>query len=187
MSENSIDRRTLVRLGATSLALFGLAVPSTATAQDAASPGGIAGGGSMQAGGGPAEFSAFAVTIATGANDQPVLLGALSYLDVAAKTRIESTSISALAPVEGRESTTWQLSGMATVDGAGAHPFNAVLTDGGPIGSGLDQFELVVGQDGATDASDPVYEVQSTVQAGNIQRISVPPSSTGAATPTPAG
>ena len=187
MSDNSIDRRTLVISGASALALLGISRQSTLAAVAVQSADGIAGGGSMQAGGGPAEFSVFAARFSSGENEKPRLAGALSYLDVVGKTSIESTSITACGPVEGSESTTRQLSGIATMNGSGAHPFNAVLTDGGPIGSGADMFELAVGPDGATDVSDAIYEVQSVVQAGNLQLIVLTFDETSGATPTAAG
>ncbi|HET9660306.1 MAG TPA: hypothetical protein VFP05_08240, partial [Thermomicrobiales bacterium] len=83
--------------------------------------------------------------------------------------------------------TTRQMSGTCTVNDAGVHPFNAILTDGGPIGSGADMFELAVGPDGATEVGDAEYEIQSSVQAGNIQLIEFPFSPDGEASPTPAG
>jgi hypothetical protein len=150
------------------------------------SGGGIAGGGSVQAGGGPAEFSVFGSRFVTDANDT-IFVGSLSYLDVVAKTTIESTSVTAYGPVEGNEATMRQMSGICTVNGAGAHPFNAILTDGGPIGSGADVFDLAVGADGATEVGDAMYEVQSSVQAGNLQLVDFPFSAPGAGSPTPAG
>lgn len=150
------------------------------------SGGGIAGGGSLQADGGPAEFSVFGSRFAVEGSDSPILFGTLSYNDVVGKTIIESIAISAYAPVEGSEDTMRQMSGTASINGAGVHPFNLVLTDGGPIGSGADMFQLAVGADGDTEVTKADYEIQSSVQSGNLQLIDFNFSG-GEASPTPAG
>lgn len=187
MAERAMNRRTLVISGASALALFGLASKSGLAAPVIQSGGGIFGGGSIQAGGGPAEFSVFGSRFVVEGSDTPLFVGSLSYLDVVGKTTIESTTITAYGPVEGSEATTRQMSGIATLNGAGAHPFNAILTDGGPIGSGADVFDLALGADGATDVGNAVYEVQSGVQAGNLQLIDFTFADESGATPTAAG
>ena len=168
------------------MAAFSLA-PRSGTAMVVQSGGGIAGGGSVQTDGGPAEFSVFGSRFAVEGSDTPIFTGALSYLDVVAKTTIESVSTLAYGPVEGRDATTRQMSGICTMNGAGAHPFNVILTDGGAIGTGADMFELAVGADGATEVGDAVYEIQSSVQAGNLQIIDFPFDGVAAGSPTPAG
>lgn len=187
MTDPSLNRRTLVRAGTLGFAMLGLASQSGSAASPNVIADAITGGGVMQAGGGPAEFSVFGASFLTPTSDTPRFAGSLNYIDVVAKTIVISVSISAFGPVEGSESTTRQMSGIATVDGAGAHPFDAILTDGGPIGSGLDQFQLRVGADGATSTRDPVYEVQSAVQAGNLQLLSISLGDNTEASPTPAG
>jgi hypothetical protein len=187
MADLSMNRRSMVVAGAASMAAFGLMAKTGLAVPVIQSGGGIAGGGSVQAEGGPAEFSVFGSRFVAEGTDEPVLVGSLSFLDVVAKTTIESVSISAYAPVEGSEATTRQMSGVATINGEGAHPFNAILTDGGPIGSGADMFELAVGDDGATEVGDAVYEIQAAVQAGNIQLIEFPFTDGSEASPTPAG
>jgi len=168
------------------MAALGVASRSGLAAPVVQSGGGIAGGGSVQAEGGPAEFSVFGSRFVTDTGDT-LFVGALSYLDVVAKTTIESTAITAYGPVEGNEETMRQMSGICTVNGEGAHPFNVILTDGGPIGSGADVFDLAVGADGASVVGDATYEIQSAVQAGNLQLIEFPFTEEGGATPTPAG
>lgn len=187
MTGSTLNRRTLVGSGALALALAGLATSDATAAVSFETIDGIAGGGTMQAGGGPAEFSVFAARCASEENRDGIVIGALHYLDVVGKLDIESISITAFGPVEGSETTTRQLSGVATIGGAGTHPFDAVLTDGGPIGSGSDHFELRVGADGASTVGDPMYQVQSVVQAGNLQRIAFSASPNATGSPTPAG
>jgi hypothetical protein len=186
MVEHALNRRTLVLSGAAAMAALGIATRSGMAAPVIQSGGGIAGGGSVQSEGGPAEFSVFGSRFITDTGDI-VFVGALSYLDVVAKTTIESTSITAYAPVEGNEATMRQMSGFCTVDGEGNHPFNLILTDGGPIGSGADVFDLAVGSDGATEVGDAIYAIQSAVQAGNLQLIEFPFTDDSGASPTPAG
>jgi hypothetical protein len=186
MVEYALNRRTLVLSGAAAMAAFGIAARAGSAAPVVQSGGGIAGGGSVQAEGGPAEFSVFGSRFVTDTQES-LFVGSLSYLDVVAKTTIESTAISAYGPVEGNESTMRQMSGTCTVNGEGAHPFNLILTDGGPIGSGADVFDLAVGPDGATEVGDAEYEIQSSVQAGNIQIIEFPFSPNSEASPTAAG
>jgi hypothetical protein len=186
MVEHALNRRTLVLSGAAAMAALNLSLRSGLAAPVIQSGGGIAGGGSVQADGGPAEFSVFGSRFVT-ETEETVFVGALSYLDVVAKTTIESTAISAYGPVEGNEATMRQMSGTCTVNGKGAHPFNLILTDSGPIGSGADVFDLAVGADGATEVGDAIYEVQSAVQAGNLQLIEFPFTEAGVASPTPAG
>lgn len=188
MTLTSLNRRTFVGSGALALALYGLASERGNAAITVDAVDGIAGGGSMQAGSGPAEFSVFAARFTSATPADTLVAGSLSYLDVVGKTTIESISISAIAPVEGSVTTTRQLSGTATVDGKGVHPFDAVLTDGGPIGSGSDRFELRVGADGETTVGNqPMYEVQSVVQAGNLQLIAISGTAVAEGSPTPAG
>lgn len=187
MIEESMDRRTFARSSITTLALLGVGVHTATAASPLYSLDGIAGGGAMQAGEGPAEFSVFAARFVVENEEPAQLVGVLSYLDVAAKTTIESISVSLFSPLEGKESTTRQLSGIATINGLGTHPFETILTDSGPIGSGGDTFELRVGEDGAKTVENPVYTVQSAIQAGNLQLITISPDSTTAASPTPAG
>ncbi len=187
MTEPSVNRRTLVRAGTLGFAMLGLASQSAGAASSTITADAITGGGVMQAGGGPAEFSVFGASFLTATSDAPRFAGSLSFSDVVAKTIVVSVSISAFGPVEGSAATTRQMSGIATVDGAGAHPFDVILTDGGPIGSGLDRFELRVGADGASATRDPIYEVQSAVQAGNLQLLSISIGDESEASPTPAG
>jgi hypothetical protein len=186
VTDAQVNRRTLVVSGAAALAAFGLAARPGSAAMVVQSGGGIAGGGSIQADGGPAEFSVFGSRFAVEGSDELIFVGSLSYNDVVAKQIIESLSVSAYGPVEGSEATTRQMSGTCTINGEGVHPFNAILTDGGPIGSGADMFELAVGADGATEVGDAIYEVQSSVQSGNLQLIDFNFSSS-EASPTPAG
>ncbi len=186
MADVSMNRRSLMFASAASMAAFGLMAKTGLAAPVVQSGGGVAGGGSVQADGGPAEFSVFGSRFITDTGDT-LFVGALSYLDVVAKTTIESTSITAYGPVEGNEATMRQMSGICTVNGEGAHPFNVILTDGGPIGSGADVFDLAVGADGATTVGDATYEIQSAVQAGNLQLIDFPFTEEGQASPTPAG
>lgn len=119
-------------------------------------------------------------------SNTPVFAGALSYLDVTGNMTIESTSISAYGPLEGAEATTRQMTGVATVNGAGAYPFNLTLVDGGAIGTGADSFQLAVGNDGETEVTEPSYLVQSDVQSGNLQLLSFDFGSVDASA-TPAG
>jgi hypothetical protein len=184
--DHGLNRRTLVLSGAAALAALGIEARSGAAAMVVQSGGGIAGGGSIQAEGGPGEFSVFGSRFITD-TQETIFVGSLSYLDVVAKTTIESTSISAYGPVEGSEATTRQMSGICTVNGGGAHPFNAILTDGGPIGSGADMFDLAVGADGATEVGDAEYAIQSAVQAGNLQLIDFVFTAGTEASPTAAG
>ena len=116
-----------------------------------------------------------------------LFVGALSYSMSSPKRSSKSIFITAYGPVEGNEATMRQMSGICTVNGEGAHPFNVILTDGGPIGSGADVFDLAVGADGATTVGDATYEIQSAVQAGNLQLIDFPFTEEGQASPTPAG
>ena len=151
---------------------------------------GIAGGGSVEANGGPAEFSVFGAHFQLESGEAPLLAGSLSYLDVTGKMTIASTSITAFGAVEGAEATTRQVSGIATVNGEGAYPFDLVVSDGGAIGTGLDVFQLAVGADGATEVTEATYEIQSNVQSGNLQLIDFVFDSadvSGDASPTPAG
>jgi hypothetical protein len=186
MPEIAMNRRTLVVSGAAALAMVGLAPRGGLAAMVVQSGGGIAGGGSLQADGGPAEFVVFGSRWAVEESDQPIFIGTLSYNDVVGKTIIESTEITAYGPVEGSEDTMRQMSGFATMNGEGKRPFNLVLTDGGPIGSGADMFELAVGADGATEVTEAEYEIQSAVQAGGLQLINFDFSGS-LASPTPAG
>lgn len=186
MSVSLMNRRTLVISGASALAMFGLATRPGLAAPIVQSGGGIAGGGSLQADGGPAEFSVFGSRFLTEESETPIYVGSLSYLDVVGKTAIESTQITAYGPVEGSGDTMRQMSGFATVNGEGSHPFNLVLTDGGPIGSGADMFQLAVGADGAIEVGDAEYEIESAVQSGNLSII-VFDFGGGEASPTPAG
>ncbi len=186
MTDHAINRRTLVMSSAAALAALGIATRAGAAVPVIQSGGGIAGGGSIQADGGPGEFSVFGSRFETDTGET-LFVGSLSYLDVVAKTTIESTSITAYGPVEGSETTTRQMSGICTVNGEGAYPFNAILTDGGPIGEGADMFDLAVGEDGATVVAEATYEVQSSVQAGNLQLIEFPFTPSGEGSPTPAG
>lgn len=186
MVDPALNRRTLILSGAAAMAALSLASRSGLAAPVVQSGGGISGGGSVQANGGPAEFSVFGSRFDT-ETGETLFVGSLSYLDVTGKTTVESLSITAYGPVEGSEDTTRQMSGTCTVNGEGVHPFNVILTDGGPIGSGADMFELAVGADGAVDVGTAEYEVQSSVQSGNIQLIEFPFTEEGAASPTPAG
>ncbi len=187
MTGPSLNRRTLIRAGTLGFAILGVESRSGSAASPLLTADGMTGGGVLQAGGGPAEFSVFGASFLGETSAAPRFAGSLSYIDVVGKTIVESVSISAFGPVEGSESTTRQMSGIATVDGAGAHPFDVILTDGGPIGSGLDQLELRVGADGATNTADPIYQVQSAVQAGNLELLSITLGSDSDASPTPAG
>jgi len=154
------------------MAAFGLAARGGSAAPVIQSGGGITGGGSVQTDTeSPAEFSVFGSQFAVEGSDTPIFVGSLSYLDVTGQMTVESTSISAYGPVEGAEETTRQMTGIATVNGEGAYPFNAILTDGGQIGTGSDVFELGVGNDGETEVSEPSYIVQSNVQSGNLQLL----------------
>lgn len=187
MNQYALNRRHLVVSGAAALAAVGIvASAGSAAAMVVQSGGGIAGGGSVQADSGPGEFSVFGSRFVTDTGDT-LFVGSLSFLDVVGKANFESTSITAYGPVEGNEATMRQMSGICTVNGEGTHPFNLTLTDGGPIGSGADMFDLAVGVDGATEVGDAFYEIQSVVQAGNLQIIDFPFSSSGAGSPTPAG
>ena len=154
------------------MAAFGLAARGGLAAPVVQSGGGITGGGSVQTDTeSPAEFSVFGSQFAVEGSDTPIFVGSLSYLDVTGQMTVESTSISAYGPVEGAEETTRQMTGIAIVNGAGAYPFNAILTDGGAIGTGSDLFELGVGNDGETEVTEPSYLVQSNVQSGNLQLL----------------
>ena len=186
MAETSINRRTLVVSGAAALAMFGLASKSGLAAPVVQSGGGISGGGSVLADESPAEFSVFGSRFVTDEGDTPIYVGQLSYYSAVAKTTIASLSIAAYGPIEGQESAMRQMSGIASVNGEGQHPFNVILTDGGPIGSGLDHFKLDVGADGATEVTDPILQVDSAVQAGNLALIDFD-FGTSEASPTPAG
>lgn len=186
MTEIALNRRTLVVSGAAALATIGLATHGEVAALVVQSGGGIAGGGSLQIADGPAEFTVFGSRFQLEEQEAPVFTGSLSYNDVVGKTIVESTLIDAYGPVEGNEATMRQMSGFATVNGQGKHPFNLVLTDGGPIGAGLDHFKLEVGADGATEVSNPAIQVDSTVQAGGLTLIEFNFGSS-AASPTPAG
>lgn len=186
VSEQALNRRTLVVSGAAALGALGLASRAALAVPVVQSGGGIAGGGSLQADGGPAEFSVFGSRFVTDTGET-LFVGSLSYLDVVAKTTIESVSISAYGPVEGSEGTMRQMSGICTMNGEGKHPFNLVLTDGGPIGSGADAFDLAVGADGDTEVGDAIYGIQSGVQAGNLQIIEFPFTDDATGSPTPAG
>ncbi len=169
------------------MAAFGLATRGGSAAPVIQSGGGIAGGGSVQTSSdGPGEFSVFGSQFAVEGSDTPLFIGSLSYLDVTGQMAVESTSISAYGPVEGAEATTRQMTGIATVNGEGAYPFNAILTDGGAIGTGADVFELGVGNDGETEVAEPSYIVQSNVQSGNLQLLTFDFASH-VARPTPAG
>ena len=172
MSEFTTNRRTIVISGAAAMAAFSLAPRSGTAAPMIQSGGGISGGGSVTTDTeSPAEFSVFGSRFEVEGSDTPLFIGSLNYLDVTAQMTVESTSISAYGPVEGAEATTRQMTGMATVNGEGAYPFNVILTDGGAIGTGSDLFELGVGNDGETEVSEPSYLVQSTVQSGNLQLL----------------
>jgi hypothetical protein len=186
MSEIVTNRRTLVISGAAALAMVGLAPRGALAAPVVQSGGGIAGGGGLQADGGPAEFVVFGSRWDVEESDTPIFVGTLSYNDVVGKTIIESTEITAYGPVEGSEDTMRQMTGFATMNGAGKHPFNLVLTDGGPIGSGADMFQLGVGADGAGEVTEAIYEIQSIVQSGGLQIITFDFSGS-LASPTPAG
>ena len=172
MSKFSTNRRTLVISGAAAFSGLGLGVRGGTAAPIIQSGGGITGGGSVQTDTeSPAEFSVFGSRFAVEGSDTPIFVGSLSYLDVTGQMTIESTSVSAYGPVEGAEATTRQMTGIATVNGEGAYPFNVILTDGGPIGTGSDLFELGIGNDGETEVTDPSYLVQSNVQSGNLQLL----------------
>src|SRR4051812_21066069 len=118
MVEHALNRRTLVLSGAAAMVAFGVAAHSGSAAPVVQSGGGIAGGGSVQSEGGPAEFSVFGSRFVTDTDDT-LFVGALSYLDVVAKTTIESIDILAYGPVEGSEATTRQMSGTCTKNGEG--------------------------------------------------------------------
>lgn len=166
------NRRTLVLSGAAAMAAFGLAPRGGSAAFVIQSGGGIAGGGSVTTDTeSPAEFSVFGSRFTVEGSEDPIFVGSLNYLDVTGEKTIISTSISAYGPVEGAEETTRQMTGIATVNGEGAYPFDVILTDGGAIGTGADMFELGLGNDGETEVSTPSYLVQSTVQSGNLQLI----------------
>jgi hypothetical protein len=172
LSEFSTNRRTLVISGAAVVAALGLGARGGSAAPIIQSGGGITGGGSVQTDTeSPAEFSVFGSRFAVEGSDTPLFVGSLSYLDVTGQMTIESVSVSTYGPVEGAEETTRQMTGIATVNGEGAYPFNAILTDGGPIGTGSDMFELGIGNDGETEVTEPSYLVQSSVQSGNLQLI----------------
>lgn len=172
MSGIRTNRRTVVISGAAALAAIGLAPRHGSAAPVIQSGGGITGGGSVTTSTeSPAEFSVFGSRFAVEGSDTPIFFGSLSYLDVTGQMTVESKSISAYGPVEGAEATTRQMTGIASVNGAGDYPFNAILTDGGAIGTGADMFELTVGNDGETAVSEPSYTVQSTVQSGNLQLL----------------
>lgn len=173
MSDFNTNRRTLVISGAAAMAALSLGARAGSAAPVIQSGGGIAGGGSVITDTeSPAEFSVFGSQFAVEGSDTPLFVGSLSYLDVTGQMTVESISISAYGPVEGAEATTRQMTGIATVNGAGAYPFNVILTDGGAIGTGADLFELGIGNDGETEVSTPSYIVQSEVQSGNLQLIS---------------
>jgi hypothetical protein len=187
MPEIVTNRRKVVISGAAALAMVGLAPRGGLAAPVVQSGGGIAGGGSVQSpDGGPAEFTVFGSRWDVEESDTPIFIGTLSYLDVLGNVTIESTEIVAYGPVEGSEDTMRQMSGFATMNGEGRHPFNLVLTDGGPIGSGTDTFQLAVGADGAAEVTQAEYETQSAVQSGGLQLIDFDFSGS-LASPTPAG
>jgi hypothetical protein len=172
MSGFTTNRRKLVISGAAAMAALGLAAGSSLAAPVIQSGGGIAGGGSVTTNTeSPAEFSIFGSQFTVEGSETPLIFGSLSYLDVTGQMTIESTSLTAYGPVEGAEATTRQMTGIATVNGEGAYPFNVILTDGGAIGTGADMFELAVGNDGETEVTEPSYTVQSTVQSGNLQLL----------------
>ncbi len=169
------------------MAAFGLATRGSSAAPVVQSGGGIAGGGSVLTDDeSPAEFSVFGSQFAVEGSDTPLFVGSLSYLDVTANMTVESTSITAYGPLEGAEATSRQMTGIATVNGAGAYPFDLTLVDGGAIGTGADSFQLAVGNDGETEVTDPSYLIQSDVQSGNLQLLTFDFGSTDASA-TPAG
>ena len=184
--DHSLTRRTFAISGAPALAMFGLVSKTGLAAPVVQSGGGISGGGTVLADGSPGEFSVFGSRFLTDESDSPLFIGQLSYNDVVAKMTVQSLEIVAYGPVEGQENTMRQMSGFASVNGAGKHPFNLILTDGGPIGSGLDHFTLTVGADGATEVTDPMLQVDSAVQAGDLALVDFDFGSS-VASPTPAG
>lgn len=186
MDRSSFDRRSFVA-GSAALALFGFVSHTNAVIQTATSMQGIAGGGTIETSNGPAEFSVIGLVLSSPADSTINIVGSLSFLDTVGKTAIESTSVTTLGPVEGSNFTTWQLSGTATLDGAGVHPFALRLTDDGPIGSGRDEFELTLGIDGESEVGDAIYTAKSNVQAGNLQAIVYSLDTAEPASPTPAG
>ena len=169
------------------MAVFGLAARGSLAAPVIQSGGGITGGGSVLTDSeSPAEFSVFGSQCIVDGSESPIFAGALSYLDVTGQMTVESISITAYGPLEGSEATTRQMSGIATVNGAGAYPFNLTLVDGGAIGTGADSFQLTVGNDGETEVKDPSYLIQSVVQSGNLQLLTFDFGSVDASA-TPAG
>ena len=186
MTDGTWNRRTVMISGAAALAALGLHARGASAAPMVQSGGGIAGGGSVQANGGPAEFTVFGSRFVAEDGETLLFLGSLQYLDVTANQMIESVSISAYGPVEGSEDTTRQMSGIATINGEGAYPFDLVLVDGGGIGEGADMFDLALGADGASVVEQATYEIHSNVQSGGLQLIEFA-FEAAAATPTPAG
>jgi hypothetical protein len=165
-----ISRRIALAGGAGALAAVSLARSSSA-APVVQSGGGISGGGSIATEGGEAQFSAFGSRFAIADADAPLIVAAFRFFDQAANTLVNSLEVSDYGPVAGSEETTRQMTGTATVNGGGVHPFMLVLVDGGGPGEEKDSIDLKVGEDGAESADQPLYQAAGTLETGDLQLV----------------
>lgn len=167
----NVSRRNALLGGAAVAAM----IPLGAKAQLAPviqSGGGIAGGGSIAVqGGGTANFSIFGSRFEIEGQDQPAFFGSFNLVD-SNDQQISSIEITNYAPVEGEENAR-EMTGFATLNGAGRYPFSLKLVDAGTPESG-DTVHLAVQPEGpqATPATGAVtYGIDGTLETGDLQLL----------------
>ena len=172
---------TALGAGAASLAALSLASPNVAFAA-ISSAAGVVAGGSLEGPAGPIQFSAFGSRLQLDDVADPVLHGALAWHDPAgmdgAPLTIALVAVDSYGP--GDIETARVVTGTASVNSEGEHPFALRLVDGGEIGDALDAVRLVVGSAVSEVTGTPVptdgengfeYDIEGDLTTGDIQVI----------------
>lgn len=157
MKHPTTRRAAITALGAASLASLTLSRSNVAFAA-ISSAAGVVAGGSLEGPNGPIQFSAFGSRLQLDDVAEPVLHGALAWHDPVgmdgAPLTIALVAVDSYGP--GDVETARVMTGTASVNGEGEHPFALRLVDSGEIGAAVDTIRLVVGSAAGEVSGTPV-------------------------------
>jgi len=172
---------TALGAGVAGLATFSLLAPDRASAAISSAAGAVA-GGSLEGPNGPIQFSAFGSRLQLDDAADPVLHGALAWHDPAgmdgAPLTIALVAVNSYGP--GDIETARVMTGAASVNGEGEHPFALRLVDSGEIGAAADTIRLVLGSAAGEVSGTPVpadaesgfdYDVEGELTSGDVQVV----------------
>jgi hypothetical protein len=185
MDAPATRRTAITALGAgmAGLALLSLSTPNAAFAAISSAAGMVA-GGSLDGPNGPIQFSALGTRMQLDDAPDLVFQGTLAWYDPAgmdgAPLTIALVAIESYGPRDGDIETARVMTGTASVNGEGAHPFGLRVVDAGEIGASVDLVRLVVGSATAEVTGTPVptgaetgfdYDIEGELTTGNIQVV----------------